>query len=307
MVSGVPTELRSDPSRVAQDFFVTGLGATTSIITAAILAAIDLRFNSSLYSWTVWFVIPAGAICCGFVAASGYYLGARVFNHRPTGILLLNIVAIAIATFFLIHYLNYYLLKIDGKAVRDLLSFSQFLDIEVFHPAVQFSIRHIQMGAVDLIGPWGYLYAALQMLGFAIGGVSVYAHLKSLAYCDACSKYLAEKGIQTRYTVDSSVLTKAVEEIMQCLSAGRFQDAIAAHAIGAGCEEFQKELILRSQMEIKKCKDCNKHWLKFSVSKYSRDDWNDINELGYEGFCAEPISPMHEVRTRFWGFVKSSV
>jgi hypothetical protein len=80
--SGPATTIRGDVSRVAQDFLVSGLGATTSIITAVILVAIDLRFNFSLYSWMFWFVIPAGAFACGLVAASGYYLGARLFNHR---------------------------------------------------------------------------------------------------------------------------------------------------------------------------------------------------------------------------------
>ena len=290
MASGSATTIRGDVSRLAQDFLVSGLGATTSIITAVILAAVELRFDFSLYTWMFWFVIPAGAILCGFAAASGYYLGARLFNHRPTGILLLNMVAISIATFFLIHYLNYFFLEIDGKAVRDFIPFSQFLDIEMSHTAVQFNIRAHPIGEAVEIGSWGYLYAALQMLGFAVGGVAVYFHLKSLPYCDSCSKYLAKKGIQNRYTRDSEALTNAVKDIMHCLSESRFQDAIAVHAKMAGSDTYQKELVLRSQMQIKRCKSCNQHWLKFSVSKRSRDDWKDITELGCESFCAVPIS-----------------
>ena len=290
MASGSAIAIRSDLSRVAQDFLVSGLGAITSIVTAIILVAVDLRFDFSLYSWMFWFVIPAGAICCGFVAASGYYLGARLFNHRPTKILLLNMAAISVTTFFLIHYLHYYLLEIEGRAVRDFLSFSQFLEIEMSHTAVQFSIRAHPLGGAVELGSWGYLYAALQMIGFAVGGVAVYYHLKSLAYCETCSKYLAKKGNQTRYTADSEALTNAVREVMQCLSDGRFQDAIAVHARTGGSEKSDKESVLRSQMQLKRCKDCNQHWLKFTVSKRSRDDWKDISELGYESFCAEPIS-----------------
>jgi hypothetical protein len=290
MASGVTAAIRSDIGSVAQDFLVAGLGAITSIITAVILAAIELRFDLSIYSWMVWFIIPVGAICCGFVAASGYYLGARLFNHRPTGILLLNMVAISIATFFLIHYLDYFFLEIDGKAVRDLISFSQFLDIEMSHTAVQFNVRAHPVGGAVQLGTLGYLYALLQMLGFAFGGVGVYLYLKSLPYCDSCSKYLAKKGIQTRYTAHADVLTEAVKEIMQRLSEKRFQEAIAVHSRAAGVETFQKELVLRSQMQIKKCKSCDQHWLKFSVSKKTRDDWKDITELGYESFCAEPIN-----------------
>jgi hypothetical protein len=292
MASGIVTAARNDLSRVAQDFLVAGLGATTSVITAVILAAIGLRFNFSLYTWMFWFVIPAGAIFCGFAAASGYYFGARLFNHRPTGVLLLNMVAISIATFFLIHYLNYFFLEIDGKAVRDFISFSQFLNIEVSHTALQFRFRAAPIGEAVEIGSLGYLYAALQVLGFAVGGVAVYFHLKSLPYCDSCSKYLAKKGVQTRYTGESEVLADAVKDIMQCLSESRFQDAIAAHAKTAGSDLFRKELVLRSQIQIKRCKSCNQHWLRFSVSKRAKDDWKDIDELGCQRFCAAPIDIM---------------
>ena len=289
--SGPATTIRGDVSRIAQDFLVSGLGATTSIITAVILVAIDLRFNFSLYSWMLWLVVPAGAFACGLAAASGYYLGARVFNHRPTTTLLLNMAAISIATFFLIHYLNYYFLVIDGKSVRDFIPFTQFLDFEISHTAVQFRFRGaLPIGTPVEIGSLGYLYAALQVVGFAVGGVAVYFNLKSVAYCDTCSKYLVGKGIQTRYTADSKILKNAVQEIRQCLTEGRFQDAISAHARAAGNATVQKEIAFYSQIHIKQCKTCNRHWLKFTVSKWAKSEWKDITELGFERFCAEPIS-----------------
>lgn len=157
------------------------------------------------------------------------------------------------------------------------------------HTAVQFNIRAHPIGEAVEIGSWGYLYAALQMLGFAVGGVAVYFHLKSLPYCDSCSKYLAKKGIQTRYTASSETLTNAVKNIVHYLSESRFQDAIAIHANTAGSDIYQKELVLRSQIQIKRCKSCNQHWLRFTVSKRARDDWKDIDELGCQSFCSEPI------------------
>lgn len=280
----------SDVSRVAQDFLVSGLGALTSIITAAILVAIDVRFDFSIYSWTLWFVIPAGAMACGLLAASGYYFGARFFNHRPTPLLLLNMAAVSVTTFFLIHYFNYYLLTVDGTPIRNLISFTQLLNLEISHTAVQFRMRTMPLGSAVELGSWGYVYAALQILGFAFGAIIVYFHLKSLAYCAACSKYLSGKGIQTRYTSDSNGLTKAAQEMMQCFSEGKFQEGIAVHARAAGSDSSSKDMALRSQIQIKRCKDCNQHWLSFSISKRADNAWKDINELAYQTFCAEPIS-----------------
>ena len=277
----------SDVSGVAQDFLVSGFGALTSIITAAILVAIDIGFNFSIYGWILWFVIPSGAIGCGFVAASGYYFGARLFNHRPTRVLLLNMTVISVTTFFLIHYFNYYLLKVDGTPVRDLMFFTQFLDLEISHTALR--MQTTPGGSAVELGSLGFLYAALQILGFALGAIIVYFYLKSLAYCDACSKYLWHKGLQTRYTADSDGLKKAVQDMMQCFSDRRFQDGIAIHARAAGSDSSSKDVRLASQIEIKRCKNCNQHWLKFSVN--NRDnDWKEIHELGYQTFCAEPIT-----------------
>jgi hypothetical protein len=61
----------------------------------------------------------------------------------------------------LINYLDYFFLEIDGKAVRDFIPFSQFLDIEMSHTAVQFNIRAHPIGEAVELGTWGYLYAVL--------------------------------------------------------------------------------------------------------------------------------------------------
>src|ERR1700730_6465648 len=97
---GLPA-IRSDLATFGQDLLVAGFGAATSFLTAIILAAIEIKFGFSVYGFMFWFVVPGGAICSGFAAASGYYAGARYFNHRPTKVLLLNMVVISITTFFL--------------------------------------------------------------------------------------------------------------------------------------------------------------------------------------------------------------
>ena len=57
--------MRSDVSGVAQDFLVASLGAMTSFVTAAILAAVETHWGFSLYSYTFWVVIPVGLFSLG--------------------------------------------------------------------------------------------------------------------------------------------------------------------------------------------------------------------------------------------------
>jgi len=176
-----PPPITRDVSRLFQDFTLSSTGAATSFVTAAILVAIERSTGFSYYTLTSLGAIPVGALLSGLVGASGYYLGARLFNHRPTKILLLNMVVISVATFFLIHYFHYYFLTIEGKLVRDFISFVYFLRIELSHN-----------------GAWGYLYATLQVIGFAAGGLAVFGYLNSLPYCEKCAKYLSAKDSQTR-------------------------------------------------------------------------------------------------------------
>jgi hypothetical protein len=284
-----PLTIRSDVSSVGQDLVVAAFGAATSFVTAIILAAIEIKFDLSIYSWMLWFVIPVGAICSGFAAASGYYAGARYFNHRPTKVLLLNMVVISITTFFLIHYINYYFLVVDGRPARELVDFARYLDIVLSHTAVQFSVRAAKVGGPVELGSLGYLYAVLQIVGFAIGGVAVYGYLKALPYCERCSKYLVAKHTQTRYTADADRLSEIAALMRQCALGGRLQDAIAAHAT-TGSETAGKDPKLRSQVEIKRCKNCDQHWMKFTVSRWAKDEWKEISEAGFRTFTAEPLT-----------------
>jgi len=283
-----PFWAREDPNRLGQDFLVTALGVATSFLTAEVLVAIALKFNLAIYSWTILIVVPAGAMCCGFAAASGYYFGARFFDHRPTTLLLVNSVLVSIATFFLIHYLTYYLYTVDGKALRDTLSFSDFFNWELSHTDLQY------VGSSESAEPlplsWSYVYAALQIIGFAIGGVAVYFFLKNLPYCERCSKYLATKERQSRYTADSEQLTEGTIQIQQHVAAGRLQDALVVHTAVGDAKSVARKTPLRSQITVKECKGCNRQWVKFTISRLVKSEWKDVPGAGFQQFV-EPVSP----------------
>lgn len=286
--------IASDVSRLLQDFTVAGTGAVTSLVTAAILVVIERSTGFSFYTYMFWFVIPAGAVLSGFVAASGYYLGARLFNHRPTKILLLNMVVISVAAFFLIHYFSYYFLDIEGRPVRDFISFVDFLRIELSHTSVQFGIRAHDIGEPVELGAWGYVYAGLQIVGFAAGALSVFGYLNSLPYCERCAKYLSAKESQTRYSLFADRVRETAKALIECVATDRFQDAIAIHA---GELENAKDASFRSQILIKRCKGCGLHWMKFTVSRRERGDWKEISEVGFERFTERPITTANQSPT----------
>ena len=57
---------------IFSDLLVTAAGALTSVLTALILFGIEQLFGFSLYTWSLWLILPIGAILSGFAAASGY-------------------------------------------------------------------------------------------------------------------------------------------------------------------------------------------------------------------------------------------
>lgn len=261
---------------------MSAFGAITSIATAIILFLIEGSFGFSLYTWTFWFVIPVGAILAGFLAAVGYYLGARLFSLRPTPLILLNMVAIYVGTFFLIHFLGYASLEINGEPVSDYVSFGTYLDILLRHQSVGFYFRHVEVGATGELGGWGYAYAVLQIMGFAFGGVAVFGYLSSLPYCDRCSRYLSGRAKQERFAGDPDAFAQMVEQLATAIDAGRPQEAINQHA--AGEAKHRKELHLKSILKLRKCRGCGTNWLGFSAHKWTGSNWKDLNKLEFSTF-----------------------
>lgn len=167
---------------------VAAAGLVTSLLTAAIVTVFDMWTGVNLFTFSIWIVVPAGAAFCGFAAASGYYFGAKYFHQRPTRTLLIQMIAIAAATQWLIYWLEYETLVVEGTRVADMVPFGLYLDI-------MFTKTHISVGrtaGIDAgeVGSFGYWLAVLDFIGFVAGGVFVYIVLKNQLTCEACSKYL---------------------------------------------------------------------------------------------------------------------
>ena len=147
--------------RLSEDLLVTAFGAATSLATAFLLWGVEELFGFSFYTWMFWFIIPAGALISGFAAAAGYYWGARLFNHRPSRMLLANLVLISVGTFFLVHYLSYYNLEVDGVPLRQRVPFLAYLDAVLTHASMTFRIHAAKVGSSGEMGAWGYVFELL--------------------------------------------------------------------------------------------------------------------------------------------------
>lgn len=266
-----------------QDLTVTAFGVIASLLTAVILFVVEDQLGFAFYSLMLWFVIPVGAILSGFIGASGYYVGARLFGHKPSGLILVNMVAVSIGTFFTIYYLSYVFIEVNGRYIRDLIPFTAYMDFVLQHQSLEFGVRGHSVGSTGELGGWGYATAALQIIGFALGGVAIFGYLSSLPYCEQCKRYLSQKGKQIRYTSDSESLASLVENLINHYSSGEIQQLIDTHA-HFGEHKHGKYNHLKSMLEHKYCPGCGINWLGFTVYKLSGDDWKELDEFGFSTF-----------------------
>jgi len=287
----------------SQNFLVTLCGAVSSVLTALLLSWLEMRWRFSFYSYMLWFVIPVGAICSGFVAAGGYYFGSILFKKKPTPMILLNMVSISIGTYFFIQYLDYISLEIDGKQVAEFLSFWKYWDITMSHSAVQFYFgrAHAKVGTPLELGSYGYWYAVLQIIGFAIGGLATYGYLSSIPWCERCRQYLSRKGSLERYTGDEETFKAFFVKTAELFEQGNLSEIISLHQNEGGAEKFdKKEHHLNTTIELKNCKQCGRHHFAFLVKKWNgSNDWKDINDLSFKTFIDSELFVSSAKR---WGF-----
>lgn len=265
----MPEQLRAD-----KQILVAVFGGAASLSVGAILGFIEATTGYAIYSWMLWFVIPVGAISAGLAAASGYYAGAMLFNQKPAGGVLFNMVAASVSAFFIVHYIPYFMLEVEGVRVKEVISFWQYLDLDIRHTSLSFVRGDVSTGE---LGAFGYVFAALQLLGFSVGGFGVFCLLSIKPYCDKCSRYLKKTGQQDRFMSDDENLIEKLQDFSLLLDNEKFGEAVRFHAEKMGVEHSQGHH-LKTTLVASTCLGCGINHLDFFASKLEDNDWEKIAE-----------------------------
>jgi hypothetical protein len=183
--------------------------------------------------------------------------------------------ALSSLTFFLVNYLDYYFLTVDGEHVRDYISFGRYLAISLDNMSMSVCHGGVCFGTGLALGPFGYLVAALQILGFFLGGAAVYGYLRTAIYCDTCSRYFTFKQTITRYFADAPSAAAHYRELLALLKGGRYQEAIARHA-AAGSEARHADSKVASVVQLRYCRTCLRHHIQVVLKRREKKDWKEI-------------------------------
>jgi len=149
-------------------------------------------FNIMLFYYA--YIFPLGALLVGAVCGSGYGLGSYFTGVRISKSLLLIVVLLQVAVYFVAQYLEY--LYIIDQASRSQgpidINFFEYFD----YATRQFSFQNENSNDFgDPMGAWGYAFRALEISGFVFGGLIAPLVLKSRSYCEQCQVYMRKKPL----------------------------------------------------------------------------------------------------------------
>ena len=268
--------MKSSSRLLIEDLIVSGCGLLTSTAVAYGSHWMSETHDFAPYTWMLNWVIPAGAMACGFIAAVGYWIGARWFNHRPSRMLLGNIVLVSLTTYFAIHHLDYSHARVNGQRVERLMSFPDYL-IAVTENMTYKSSRSSDKDGGTQLGKLGWGVAALQVAGFSLGGFIVYGLLAVVPFCDRCEKYFGKaKQRMTRWK-DVALMRESFAALSVLLQEGQLQAAIDQHA-GVG-EQEKRGINALLAMELQKCPGCENRRLRLIASQRNGNNFSEIGRV----------------------------
>jgi hypothetical protein len=265
---------------------ITLCGLVTSVLTAALLSFIENVAHFALFSFFWLFIIPVGAIISGMIAGTGYYVGSKLTGYRPDRSLLISILLVSIGTYFLLYGMNYYSESIDGVPLRTLVSFPEYMHTII--TTSQFTIGHSSSSSGIALGGFAYIFAVLEVAGFACGGLIIHGIIASLPYCENCSTYLSHKETRKRYTADAEAIQPASEKITGMLKEGRITQAMSEFSL-AGNEKSDRSSKFRASWIVHFCKKCNRHWYKFQLEQKGKDNYTNLPQFGAEAKSEYPV------------------
>ncbi|HVY56524.1 MAG TPA: hypothetical protein VHA77_01605 [Xanthobacteraceae bacterium] len=256
-------------------FILLFAAAITCILAALVNVALARMIGLNFFTFKLWFVIPVGAMCVGMLGASGAILAARYFHIQPTIVDAVLMVVAAIATMVLIYYLDYTTFVLsDGRKASDLFDFTSFVDLVL-------TKAHMRMGrgaGIDTgeVGELGYALAALEFVGFLVGGAATFLIIKGLWRCADCGSYL--RKLKSKSTKELTF--EEASKLIELFKGGDLEMVQRVMAWTPAHRSFDdKENRALIAFNLFGCPTCKAEVISTHVSAFNGKEWKDVPEL----------------------------
>lgn len=259
-------------------FFVGVFGLMSSIVLGAVLAAVELASGLALYSFTLWVVIPVGALATGIGGAAGSYYAARWFNYYPRFLFFFMSMAIAVGTQAAIYFMVWRGTVVDGVSLAEQVTFVEYLELVAKDVAI---VSKFSRGEGVSLGETGSLiYFGLQTLGFMFGGLCVFAFLRERPYCHHACVYKKKAGVRELYELSPEAIDRRLPAIKALLEQGRFHEALSQHPIQACQAKRGYAQGARSVLTLFKHRKSPTTTIRHEVFVcVKKNEWKEISEL----------------------------
>ncbi len=153
---------------------VIGAGVLTALVVPYVNALLGSASGFSLFGISIVLFVPIGAIVCGFLAVSGFYLAARQLGmERPVPALLAVILAVQVLSHVLFYWFAYRGAFIPGYDFAPYITFGEYFEASTFGMTVASS----RYGGTGEVGAAGGILVFLRAVGFVLAGVVAYKQL----------------------------------------------------------------------------------------------------------------------------------
>jgi hypothetical protein len=251
-------------------------GVVSSLSLGGMMALGEVVTGYYIYGFLLWAVVPAGALCAGMGGAAGCYYMALWTDYYPRFLFFVGVVLLGVLTLITTHYIVYSQTLIDQVRLRDSISFQDYLTLASQHVAIRtrYSSSSIELGELSK----GYF--ALQIIGFVVGGMMIFAYLRDRSYCKPCRRYRDDKGVAELHEIGEDVFSKRVDSVRQMLKAGRYREALACHPAKQSLEKRGFAQGYRSVIASYQCPACASRVYKHSAYKCAqKDQWSEITSV----------------------------
>lgn len=257
-----------------ESFGIALCGLATSILVALADVAIARMTGFDFFTFSIWVVVPAGALLTGFAAASGYYFGSLYFHKRANASLLIQMVLIAGAAQFLIYWTGYATMVLeDGRKVADFVPFAQYMDLILTKAHYRIGRGQTDTGEVGNLGYW---IAIAQFAGFLLGGVAVFFNLKAKPVCGSCDLYLRPLAKRQKVFASADAAGGYYDRLFTVPVDG--PDFAALIKSEAKVEKVEQGA-LQVDTSLLGCPTCKTQMVEEKVKGYNGKEWKDINKL----------------------------
>lgn len=271
-------------------YFLTLLSC---LVGSGILVGLKILFAFELTSFSLFFVVPVGAIVSGGAICSGYPFGIKKFNIKPSKRQVAIVLLLTALMFFVVQYGYYMVTYVDEdynynyRFQGDHVSEYYFIDTDEQINFFNFLVDSINTQIITFYSrsntqeiegnkAVNWIFFAIDFIGFIFGGFFVYGYvIGSEIYCDKCSKYMKKKGLM-RFTENIQERLSVVKECIENKDISKLKEIVKSNTTEQKPEDFYVDSVLYY------CEDCNDGFLFFEFyvktkkDKYEHDDKRSI-------------------------------